>query len=294
MPPVPTTHEPPRPIREPLVNATRWRLATSPFRALPDFLIIGAMKAGTTSLYDILAKHPRIAPALRKEVHFFDLVRRYNRGTLFYRAFFDTTLSIERRAEAAGGPILTGESSPYYLYHPIAPARVAATLPGVKCIVLLRDPVSRAWSHFQHARRLVWEQREFREAVDEQLRDPAATERVLLADPTRHVPAHQLQTYVHRGHYAEQLERWFAAVGRECVLVLNAEAFYRDTDAQVQRVLSFLDLPHAPVKLRRPSNAGNYKESMDDDVRLRLIEHFAPHNERLYALLGERYDWPTA
>ena len=279
--------------REPLINATPWRLATAPFRALPDFLIIGAMKAGTTSLYDILARHPRIAPALRKEVHFFDLVKRHNRGTLFYRAFFDTTLSIERRAEAASGPVLTGEASPYYLYHPLAPARVAAALPGVKCIVLLREPVSRAWSHFQHARRYGWDEREFCEAVDTELSDLTQPERQLLADPSRHVPAHQLRTYVHRGQYAEQLERWFNAVGRERVLVLNAERFYRETDAQVRQVLEFLDLPAAPLRLPKPSNAGDYKDDMPDEIRQRLIEHFAPHNERLYALLGERYDWPT-
>lgn len=281
------------PTREPLRNATRWRRLTAPWRLKPDFLIIGAMKAGTTSLYDILAQHPRVLPALRKEVHFFDLADRFDRGLGFYRAFFETRQSRARLLAELGKPILTGEASPYYLYHPLAPQRVAQQLGRPRCIALLREPIARAWSHFQHAKRYRWESRLFREAVAAQLRDPERLERELLADPTRDHTAHQLLSYVHRGQYAEQLERWFAAVGRDNVLVLNAERFYRDTDAQVARVLDFLGLPPAKLALPKPSNAGGYKSDMRDDVRQKLLEYYAPHNERLFELLGERYDWPA-
>lgn len=277
-----------------MLNATRWRRLTAPLRLEPDFLIIGAMKAGTTSLYDILAQHPHVLPALRKEVHFFDRADRFGRGMRFYRAFFETHRSRARSLAAVGEPVLTGEASPYYLYHPLAPARVAKHLPRAKCIALLREPIARAWSHFQHAKRYKWEKRLFREAVAAQLADPARLERELLADPSRDHTAHQLLSYVHRGHYADQLERWFDAVGKDNVLVLNAERFYRETDTEVARVLDFLGLPSATLSLPKPSNAGGYKSDMRDDVRQQLLEHYTPHNERLYELLGERYDWLSA
>src|SRR5688572_4751100 len=105
---------------------------------LPSFLIIGVQRGGTTSLYDYLVQHPRIAPAKRKEVHYFDI--RYPNGPAWYRKQFSWWLNVRRN-------VMTGEASPYYIFHPAVPDRVRETVPDAKLIVLLREPVARALSH---------------------------------------------------------------------------------------------------------------------------------------------------
>ena len=120
-----------------------WRRATAPARDLPDFVILGAQRSGTTSLYDWLSDHPAVVPATRKEVHYFDL--HYDRGLGWYRAHFPM----------GHGAHLTGEATPYLLFHPLAPDRVARDLPPTtRFVVLLRHPVQRAVSHYWHERRM--------------------------------------------------------------------------------------------------------------------------------------------
>src|SRR5947209_1159841 len=126
----------------------QWNLRSADRRALPDFLIIGAQKAGTTSLYRYLAAHPDIVASTRKEVHFFDI--NFWRGEWWYRSLFPLRRRLQRRPPLRNRPAITGEASPYYLFHPFAPERAAQLLPDAKLIVLLRDPVERAWSHYRH------------------------------------------------------------------------------------------------------------------------------------------------
>ncbi len=114
-----------------------YRRLTSGSRRLPDFIILGAQRAGTSSLYYYLSQHPQILPAVRKELHFFD--DHYRRGLGWYRSQFPT--------RGARGTI-TGEATPYYLSHPHAPARIQRLLPQARLIVLLRNPVERAISHY--------------------------------------------------------------------------------------------------------------------------------------------------
>lgn len=247
------------------------RRASAGFRPLPDFLIIGAQRSGTTSLYRWLTGRPDVAPSWKKEVHFFD--NNYDRGLNWYRAHFPL-----RRAGT-----ISGESTPYLLLHPLAPARAAHDLPDTRFIALLRDPVERAISN--HWLRRQWgvaRDETFEEALDlEPERMARETERVLRGEVSLEHMAH---SYMARGEYAPQLRRWFEAVGRDRVLVLESERLSRDPRAAAV-VLDWLGLPD--LGNRFPvTNQASREESTSPEVLARLRAHFEPYNRDLFELLG--------
>lgn len=264
-----------------------YRSLTAGLRVLPDFLIIGAQRAGTTYLYNNLAAHPCVAPALTKEVHFFDVW--FARGLGWYRSFFP--LRAQRLAwRARGLPLLAGEASPYYLFHPHATRRAAATLPRARLIALLRNPVDRAYSHYHHSRRRGFETLPFAEAIAQEGARLAGQTTRLLADERAVSNSHQNWSYQARGVYADQLARWLEHFPREQLLVLQSEQLYADPARHMQRVCEFLELPSwQPKRLRRPETP-RYAD-MDAGTRRALQTYFAPHNARLYELLGTRFDW---
>jgi hypothetical protein len=265
---------------------------THHFRLLPDVLIIGAKRAGTTSMFRYLMEHPSFsAPVLAKGVHFFDT--NFDKGFDWYQGHFPTRMYGEYVRRRTGTRLVTGEGSPYYLFHPHAPHRIAELLPSTKLIVMLRDPISRAYSHHQYE--VAWgnEQLPFEEALE---REPERLEGELqrmLDDPLYNSFAHQHYSYLSRGRYAEQLEVWFSLFPREQMLILQSERFYEDTQAVYDQVLAFLGLPPCALQRQEHHNAVRYPQ-LDDEVRLRLESQFAEPNERLFELLGVRYDWRSA
>lgn len=259
----------------------RW---TAPARMRPAFLIIGAQRAGTTSLYEHLTRHPAIPRARRKEIHFFD--REWARGPEWYFGHFPSRLSFAPPPPGAEDRRITGEASPYYLFDPRVPARVASLLPGVRLIALLRNPADRAISQVHHERR---KGREDRSLADALALEP---ERLAAAgddDSRFDSDAYRSHAYVARGRYAEQLERWFAFFPPSQILVLSSEELFRDPRTVYRQVLDFLWVPRWEPKSFPQRNAGEY--AGDEDVRRRLIETFRPENERLYALLGRDFGW---
>jgi sulfotransferase family protein len=268
----------PEPARKVLRGGYRaYGRATAGLRPLPDFLILGAQKAGTTALYAYLRWHPEITGPSFKEVSFFD--RHYAKGERWYRAH----MPVRRRS-------LVGEASPSYLFHPLAPERVAGMLPGARLIVLLRTPVGRAFSHYQHEVALGREPLSFEDAVDrEDERMEGELER-MLRDPSYFSLAWWNYTYLARGRYAEQLERWFAAFPREQLLVLFTEELSADTPATYRRVLDFLgvgarDLDSYPRIFDR-----DYAD-MNPGTRARLDKEFEDPNRRLASLLDRDLPW---
>jgi Sulfotransferase domain len=262
---------------------------TSRFRLLPDYLIIGAQRAGTTSLYKYLVQHPGVGAAfLGKGAHFFDTG--FARDLDSYRAHFPTRtykwyVQVRHRLE-----LVTGEASPYYLAHPQAPHRIAEALPQVKLIVLLRDPVERAHSHYQHEVARGFETLGFEEAIDEEARRLAGEVERMRADPSYNSFSYQHHTYLTRGRYAEQLETWYSLFPKRQFLVLASEEFFADPDRTFRRVLEFLGLP--PVSLPRYERFNPHRyEDMREDTRRRLVEYFAEPNEHLYELQGVDFGW---
>ncbi|VAX35663.1 Sulfotransferase [hydrothermal vent metagenome] len=263
-----------------------WRLATSRLRCEPGFLIVGAMKAGTTFLHACLAEHPSCVCALEKEVHFFD--NNYHRGRRWYRSRFPIRRWMESRRQQ---PVLAGEASPYYLFHPLSSQRAHETCPNARIIVLLRDPADRAYSHYQQNVRTGFEKLSFAEAIEAEPDRLHGEEDRLRADPGYYSMAHQTFSYVSRGEYGPQVARWVERFGAERVLVVQSETLWDDPAQTYARVLRFLDLAVHEPRVFRPHNRGRYLP-MDGRTRAALEARFAPSNENLFALLGERFAWP--
>ena len=262
---------------------------TAGLRMRPDFLIVGAQRCGTTSLFRDLAQHPAVAPPVfQKGIHYFDV--HYGRGPRWYAAHFPLRAPAARRTARSGGRPLTGEASPYYMFHPLAPGRIAADLPAVRLIVLLRDPVERAHSAHRQESARGFETEPFERALElEPARLAGEVERIR-RDPGYVSFSHQHHAYLARGRYAEQLATLFNLVGRDRVLVLDSAAFFTDPGQVWDRLLRFLGLPPW-----RPAVYGRHNarpsSPLPAALRRRLEEHFAAPDERLAALLGEAPTW---
>jgi hypothetical protein len=273
------------------------RELTSSQRTLPDFLILGGQRCGTSSLYKYLGRHPQIAPSLRKEIEYFTID--YPRGESWYRAHFP--LEARRTLTAARGRGLkTFEATPDYLFDPRAPQRTAALLPDAKCIVMLRDPVERTYSHYHHNVRLGQEDLTFREAIAAEDDRLAHDIGVLQQTPARQDPADRVLnfrrfSYVSRGEYADQISRWLDHYPRDQFLFLMADDLFSHPQETLHRILEFVDLPlWAPPEFRNysyASSAASANPAIPDDLRLELHDHFKPYDERLANLLDVSIAW---
>lgn len=272
-------------------KAIRRRLQplTASIRLLPDFIIIGAQKSGTTSLYQYLGQHPYVAPSLEKEVHFFDA--NFGQGLNWYRAHFASIFYKYYVNNLRGHELITGEASPYYVFYPHAPRRIFETLPQVKLIVLLRNPVDRAYSHYFHQVRRGRETLTFEEALKAEPERLSGEVERILADEHYLSYNHVHFSYLARGIYVDQLEAWFKFFPREQMLILSSEDFFAQPSTTYRQVLEFLGLPAWKLPEYRRRNVGHYRDRIDPATRKYLVQFFAPHNQRLFDLLGVRFAW---
>ena len=277
--------------REPVWAVSRALLSpTAPFRTLPDYLLIGCQRCGTTSLQAALSQHPSVKSArLMKGVHYFDTA--YDRDLNWYRSYFPTNAYRRRHDARAGRRLVVGECSPYYIFHPLALERIAKDLPDIKVVVLFRDPVERAISHHKHEVRRGNETLGLREALDaEPSRLAGEVEKIVAQAPHYNSYAHQTYSYVSRGHYAEQFRNLQRHLPADRVLVLSSEGFFSSPETTYERVLNFLGLPEwAPAGF--PHENATRDASVPDDIRRRLVEEFAGSNVDLFDMVGERFDW---
>jgi hypothetical protein len=260
-----------------------YRRLTAPLRGLPSALIIGAQKSGTTSLFNYLVQHPDVLPPLSKEIHYFDL--QYDRGVGWYRGRFPYRYQLRR------GGALTLDASPYYLVHPLVPQRAARLLPQVKLIALLRNPVDRARSHYQHEVRGGRESLSFAEALEREPERLAGEEERLQSDPHYYSYNHHRYSYLRRGLYLEQLRRWVEYFPRSQLLVLQSEWLFRDPAAAMAAVHDFLGLGRHRLERYQPFYEGKYERAMPEELGKRLSTYFEPHNAELFRWLGEEFDW---
>ncbi|HEX5017583.1 MAG TPA: sulfotransferase domain-containing protein [Actinomycetes bacterium] len=274
--------------RAALAAADQLGQRTASRRALPTMLIVGAQRCGTTTLFKALCQHPSfVGPTLRKGVHYFDL--NSERPLDWYRAHFPTKSSIAALQQRTGSGVVVGESSPYYLWHPLAPQRIAQALPGVRVVALLRDPVERAYSAHAHELARGFESETFERALElEPQRLAGEEERVAAGEIARSMP-HQHQAYLRRGEYVDQLERMARAVGRDHVLVLDSADFWADPESNWPTVTSFLGLPPGHVTVQQ-HNARS-RAPMSPELRARLEAHYEPFDERLAQWWGRTPSW---
>jgi Sulfotransferase domain len=275
---IPTIPEPARVVLRNGVWAYGW--VTSPFRPLPDFLVLGAQKAGTTALYEYLRRHPQITGPSWKEVSFFD--RHWARGESWYRGNFPNLARTRGK--------LVGEASPSYVFHPLAPQRVQKVVPEVRLIVLVRNPVDRALSQYNHEVALGREPLPFEEALDAEEERLRGEQERMAADPRYFSREWWSHTYKARGRYAEQLQRWLAVFPREQLLVLPTDDLDSDPAQAHAQVLEFLGA--SPQRLDSyPRVYEREYEPMKPETRERLAAEFEEPNRRLYELLGRDLGW---
>jgi Sulfotransferase domain len=244
--------------------------------ALPDFVIIGAKKSGTSSLLYLLNQHPDVEPAALKESHYFT-------------GHFDEDIEWYRRCFPAprwrdGRRTITGESTPGYLFSPLVPERMAEVIPQARLIALLRNPVDRAYSDYQQVAGKGRETRTFEEAMEEAMKAKETPRE----EDTGGTPYYE---YLSRGIYVDQLLHWSKFFDGEQMLVLKSEDFFERPSETLELVLDFLDLPDWEPKTWRVRNPGRYEQEMDPATRHRLEEYFEPHNQRLYEYLGVDLGW---
>jgi len=247
-------------------------------RGLPDFLVIGAMKAGTTSFFHYLSQHPQILPSIKKEVRYFD--KQYEKPEAWYRAHFPL------RSQLIDGCI-TGEATPIYLFNPRVPQRIKRHCPDAKLIILLRNPTERAISHYFHIKRrqkadlqigecLVREDDRFRRALEKD---------DLQSDGFR-------QALKPRGLYAEQIRRYLDLFPRDKMHFVFSERMFENPSHELKRVFAFLGVSESFVpKDLKPRNVSSIREDVAPEIYGKLDRFFAPHNAALAELLDEGLPW---
>ncbi len=257
-------------------------------RVLPDFLILGSMKCGTTSMHGWLVEHPFVA-STRKDIHFFSI--NYAAGADWYRRYFPYARERDAFAAEHGRPFISGEATASYLADYRSPQRAATVVPNARLIVCMRDPADRAYSQYHYFRRRGTEPLEtFEEAIaseEERLRGEEALE---IADPRYHSWQIYRWGYLRTSRYAEHVERWLEAFPREQLLFLRFEDVVAAPQRALEQIHEHLALPpHSGGELPK-LNAGSY-EPMAEATREQLREYFRPHNERLSELTGIDFGW---
>jgi hypothetical protein len=195
------------------------------------------------------------------------------------------------RERSVGAPPVVGETSPYYLFHPAAPARIKETTPDALLIAVLREPVSRAYSNY-------WDRvatgaedlPTFEQAIDAENERLRTASELDFDDPRAYDYHHDHHSYLARGEYAGQLRRYFELFDREQLLVLSADSLFRDSKNTFDRIQSFLGLELVRVPLT-PRNVREGYPEIAPLTRERLRAYYAPHNTELTELMGEDFGW---
>jgi hypothetical protein len=242
---------------------------------LVNFVIAGVQKGGTTALFDYLRDYPDIALPDAKELHFFDDEDQdWSRPT--YGAYH------ARFADPAGRPC--GEATPIYTYWPNSLERIAAYNPAMKLVIVLRDPVQRAWSHWRMEYARGVETRPFAWCIR------AGRQRLFEGLPWGH---HHAFSYVERGFYGEQVERLYGLFPRDQILVLTSDALRSNPGPVLAEVRGFLRLPRAPTPAPREVHVGQ-KIAYPSELTAADIDYlrrvYASDAERLAAMTGIRFD----
>ncbi|HEY2575291.1 MAG TPA: sulfotransferase [Streptosporangiaceae bacterium] len=263
---------------------------TARSRMLPSFLIVGAERGGTTSMYYYLSQHPALFSSIlpKKEVHYFDLA--YHRGLGWYQAHFPLVARARLATRGTGVAPVAYEGSPYYMFHPLAAGRINRDLPGVRVIALLRDPVERAYSAHSNQFGMGHEKEPFERALELEDARLAGEEERLTSDPGYYSRRHWLFSYRTRGHYVEQLERMERVFGRERMHVIDSGDFFADPESSYHQTLEFLGVPRLGSPAFTPKN-GRTRSPMPESLRASLEEHYRPYDERLAAWLGREPSW---
>lgn len=257
---------------------------TAGLRALPDFVIIGAQKGGTTSLFSALEEHPACARAWKKEVHYFD--HYFDKGLNYYKRFFPLRSFMKSR-----GKTICGEASPYYIAHPLAAERIRSTLPDVKLIAVLRHPVDRAISHYLHNRRIGGDSREpetFAQALEYEPERIDGQVGALKGGEVAWSPGHVFHSYRTRGNYLEQLKSFEREFINGQLLVIFFEELCANPAKVLSTVFEHLEInTESAIELPRLNvGTGRQHQAIDRESVASLLAGYESKNAELFDFLG--------
>ena len=258
---------------------------TASMRVLPDFIIIGSMKCGTTSLYYDICEHPCTLAAAYDEIGFFD--SNFHLGVNWYRSMFPRKKQIEdvRRKE---GTAITGEDTPFYFWNPTAAKRIQKLLPNIKLITILRNPIDRAYSEYQD-----WAGREsnppsFATVVENELNIQRKYPSLITEENFK--VFNQKNSHLLKGVYVDQLKIWRELFPKEQIFTLSTENLNSEPIVVLESVFQYLNLPNYKIKNSQHRKQNKYVP-MNPQTRELLIEFFKPHNERLFKFIGKKFEW---
>lgn len=264
----------------------------------PDFIILGAQKAGTTALHEYLSKHPNLSATKEKEIHYFDCKNRYESGKNFYFSHFDFENDNK----------LTFDSSSGYLENINSAERIYKHNPNVKLIILLRNPVERAYSAWNMYKNHYLRNREwfFQEwncfcncendihlvrRRDEHLFD---FHRYIL-DETAFDRTNKLleASVLHHGFYFQQIQKYLNFFNISQILILENNDMRNNLINTLKKIELFLDIPSFDWSCLnlKPIFEGRYYKPMEETTKKFLYEYYKPHNSQLFQSLGKIYDW---
>jgi len=264
----------------------QYRLLTWQERILPDFIIIGAQKCGTSSLFKYLSQHPQLLPSLRKEVHFFDgglypNVDNFKKGEAWYRAHFPKKVNIKTYKKAF-------EASPLYIFNPLSAKRIFNMIPNTKLILVLRNPTERAISHYFHEKRRKTEFLSLYDALQEE--EKRLNPIIDKADYKN--PIFINYSYKKRGLYKNQLERYLYYFNWQQILIISSEELFGYPYSTLKKIFDFLDIDQSiQIPNLKPRNIGTNKKQVDPKIYKYLNDFFYFHNKELYSYIGKNFDW---
>ena len=257
---------------------------TGPIRSLPDFMIIGTARSGTTSLYYDICQHPCVLPAAYDELGYFD--SNFHLGLNWYRSLFPTLFSkwlVKQKKQFA----ITGEDTPFYIWDPIVAKRILKNLPKIKLIVLLRNPVDRAYSNYHLGVRSGTENLSFEDAIKLEIKRLEEINEESKSSIEKYAIR---RSYLAKGFYADQLKIWLEIFNLNQLLIISTEDLKSNPQKVINKIYNFLEIPDNHKLIPEKQKKAVYPE-MKKETREFLIDFYKKNNTELFSLIGQKFDW---
>ena len=238
---------------------------------LPDYYIIGVAKCGTSSLYETLIQHPSVQPAVTKETHFFD--RYYDRGISWYKVCFPFKFQKFIAKFFLRKNFITGEATPRYIEHPYTAEKILKITPNSKLIVILRNPIDRAYSHwnmnYQGGEK---EDLPFEKAIEqERIRIEGEYEK-MKKNTNYYARQFYRYSYLDRSTYVKYVEKWMKFFPKNQILILKSEDFFSNPQQVFDRICHFLNISQYNINKVKKTRIGKYNSPINPKIRDKLLD----------------------
>jgi len=260
---------------------------TGPFRVLPDSIVIGVGRGGTTSLFHYLGQHKCVRKSAYDEIGFFD--DNYHLGLNWYRSMFPTRFT-KNSIEKKFGKFIAYEVTPWYIRRPWDAKRIHGLIPNVKLIAVLRNPVDRAYSHYHLSRRIQGLTTPFEDVVLEDMKRINEYREKNGEINDNYFKTIVQNSFLARGFYAEQLKKWYEIFNDDQILVVPSEDLSEQTQKTLNKIFIFLGLEPETIPNLEKVNVAKYPP-MEQNTRLKLLEFYSKYNQDLYDMLNLEFPW---